>query len=189
MAEGVNEIRESMAEGVWGGAGFDCGRILIEYYYTPRKEEIHLKTDGYFIWDMETGQGELVSVEVKGERLNYIFHNKDDVFRGEIRINGRVLDMSDGISEIQLMFPRTKPEYASLINGDADGLLKAIYMSGDLKQIVCKVRVDSDWNLETGFVSGQEALIAIPASHSKEAAKVIDEMLSTVVNKGEWILE
>ena len=164
--------------------------FAIRYYHEPLKKEVSFAADGCLIYDLESGQYELVSVEINGENLNYIFRNKENAVQGNILVNGYSLFEQNSMGfgfYVEFMSP--SPDQAWLSQVRTDSSNTDLYITRDWSQILCRFKTAPEMNLNSDIPAGTEVLLAVPADTLEKAQKIIDDEETSyqTVTGFEWL--
>lgn len=164
----------------------------IQFYNEPLIKKYHTNTTGYIIYDIESGEKELVSIEIKGENLNYIFRNKENAIQGDIWLNGcSLFGIGQELDSVGFgfytEFHSHSPDYAWVeLRGGNGELCNMICLSKNWDRIVCGITINTTMGLETPLPSGTPALLVLSAESPDETIK---EAVENSRQMREWILK
>lgn len=164
--------------------------FAIRYYHEPLKKEVSFAADGCLVYDLESGQYELVSVEISGENLNYIFHNKENAVQGNILVNGYSLFEQNGMGfGFYGEFMSKTPDQVWLSQIRNGSSKTDLYITRDWSQILCRFKTTPEMNLNPDIPAGTEVLLAVPADTLEKAKKIIDDEETSyhAVTGVEWL--
>lgn len=164
-------------------------QYAIHYYNNPLITKTSFSATGCIVYDLhkEKDDFEPVKVEVYGENLNYIFHNKEDYIRGDILVHGYSLFGKDRNKEspgFYTGFYQDSP-YTCTAIGDEGYLCEIIGISNDFSAIVCGITVDAT----IGKRQGEQALLVILADDENDVIDVVNELAANSQQMKDWLTE
>lgn len=170
-------------------------QYAIHYYSNPLRKDISFSTTGCLIFNLEEGDYELVPVEIKGENLHYIYHNREDALQGDIFVNGYSIfghERDHDAVGLGFFSEFHESDYTcvSIVSiSDDERLCKIIALSKDWHMIVCGVEVDSNISQRVEAGKNRQALLVISADNLETAQNVIEEISSHSEQMKEWLIK
>lgn len=167
-------------------------QYVIYFRSNPLKKNAEFYTVGYLFFDKMGNEYESVSVDIKGENLNYIFHNKKDAIQGDIFVNGYSIfgnerNYSSDRAGFYSEFDET--DYTTVDVKSREKLCEIISLTKDWGTIVCGVTIDSNISQKTAKGLSKKGLLIITNNGIESAKEALKDVSLNSEQMNRWLTE